>query len=88
MQDSHRPENEPPAVKVLGDADLNELRRAHSAISVALALLDELLELFPERPDETELRDVEDVLEEIRDLATAGIRIVSRSADVSRPADT
>ncbi|MER2535969.1 MAG: hypothetical protein ABTQ31_12485 [Rhizobiaceae bacterium] len=86
MHDHHAPE----AGAFFREAggDLDELRRMHGALAVALELLDELMQLLPERPDAAGLREVEDVLREIRDLAGTGLRGIRKACDAdggSRP---
>lgn len=82
MQNSRPTGGKPPSSAVPGSAGLNELRRMHSAIGVALALLDELLQLLPEPPGAARLKEVEDVFREIRDLAGMGLRWTRTAADL------
>jgi hypothetical protein len=81
MQDHHAPEAGLRS-RIAAGGDLNELRRMHGALAVALALLDELMQLLPERPDAAGLKEIEDVLREIRDLAGTGLRGIRKACDV------
>lgn len=81
MKDSQPLDVRPPSEEAPGGADV--LHGTHSAIGVALALLDELLQLLPERPDPAAWKEVEDVLREIRDLAGTGLRIVRTAVEAS-----
>ena len=87
MQDSHPRGGEPPLRETSSASGPEELRRAHSAIGVAFALLDELLQLLPERPDADALEEVDEVLREIRDLALAGLKIVKLATEVIKSSD-
>lgn len=53
------------------------LRAMHTALAVALELLDELVEGMPDKPDASALKEIDDVLREIRDLAAAGQRAIA-----------
>ncbi|MGB3502873.1 MAG: hypothetical protein WBA44_14710 [Mesorhizobium sp.] len=53
-------------------------------MGVALTLLDELLQMLPQRPDTAALKEINEVLREIRDLAGAGLRIVKQAAEEGR----
>jgi hypothetical protein len=74
MQDLRPTGSKPPADFRVGDFE--KLHGTRDAIAVALALLDELLQIPPERPDRPSLKEVEDVLREIRDIAVTGVRSV------------
>ena len=72
----HTRGGEPPLRETPSASGPEGLRRTHSAIGVAFALLDELLQLLPERPDAEALKEVDEVLREIRDLARTGLKII------------
>ncbi|MBX3531362.1 MAG: hypothetical protein KF849_12190 [Rhizobiaceae bacterium] len=59
---------------------LEALRRASGALGVALALLDELLQPAPERPDRGWQAEVEQVLREIRAIAGEGLHSFGNAA--------
>lgn len=82
MRQDHAPEAGPFSREAAG-GDLNALRRTHTALAVAFELLDELVQLLPERPDAAGLKEVEDVLREIRDLAGTGLRGIRKACDVA-----
>jgi hypothetical protein len=66
MQDLRPTGSKPPADFQVGDFE--KLHGTRDAIAVALALLDELLQIPPERPDRPSLKEVAEVLREIRDM--------------------
>lgn len=70
------------SAQAAGNDGLAELHRMQTAIAVALELLDELLQLLPERPDAAGLREVEDVFREIRHLAATGLRSLRKTTDL------
>lgn len=82
MQDSRPPGGDTPYWPIADASGPEGLRRTHSAIGVAFALFDELLQLLPERPDAEALKEVDDVLREIRDLAQTGLKIVKQATGV------
>ncbi|MBX3567575.1 MAG: hypothetical protein KF914_05925 [Rhizobiaceae bacterium] len=82
MQQSHAGGAGRYAAQAASSAGLVELHRTQTAIAVALELLDELLQLLPERPDAAGLKEVEDVLREIRHLAAAGLRSIRKATDL------
>lgn len=81
MQDSDRVERMPGGEgQVCGGHVIGDVRRMRDAIGVALALLDELMSLMPDKPDRTSLREVEEVFREVREMAAAGLRAVRHTA--------
>lgn len=83
MQGKGAPGGETPTGELSGKGP-HGLRGMHSAMGVALTLLDELLQMLPQRPDTAALKEINEVLREIRDLAGAGLRIVKQAAEEGR----
>ena len=87
MQDSRPPGGETPPRHMPDVLGPEGLRKTRSAMGVAFALLDELLQLLPERPDADALKEIEDVLRELRDLAQAGLKFVKVATGVIESPD-
>ena len=86
MQDSRPSGGDTPSRHMPDVSGPEGLRRTRSAMGVAFALLDELIQLLPERPDADALKEIDDVLREIRDLAQAGLKIVKvATGDIENP---